>query len=320
MRKNSKMKMKHLPGLTGLAQATLAAAALLAFGTPSVAQAGPSPLQLTVSLDSPATVTQGEPIVLHYHVANTQEVPRTCLDRPQGRDWLAESLTDAAGRAVPPAAQFDPQRFAGGFEITLPTFPVPALGAYDGYAVINQGFAAPAPGRYTLTVRASLLSDLSAEVRVLSGSDDPDTLTQTFSFPLVVTSADNGRLAAVAKSLTDVILQKPDAQPDFETRSMRIRSLFSMPGAVAAPFWARVAQSVDVSDELYRAHTAAAADVLASVGTDGSAPQKKTEPYRRWLDRMYETGDAGLRQHVGSLYDHYGLHQDGIRIEAVRTN
>lgn len=314
-----------------------AAATALAFvlARPCSAQAEAPALAPTMSLVSGSTVTQGEPIVLQYRVSNLGTWPilgwtrwggQDHMTEKDGQDWLTETLTDANGVAVPQVKQYSPQQFATGFGVEIPQFLVPASGAYVGYTVINQKFALPHAGRYTLRVRMRLGYNDALTDATGDGSnappDAPGVITQTFTYPILITPMDTARLTSIAHSLTASLRKTPATSQaasrplPFEEKAMRTRALFSLPDSVAAPFWQEAArQDSSLATELYQVHTLAAAQVLASI-VRLSPNAEETRRCQNWLDRLCETSTGALKSNVLGVYPKYELNTPETRIRA----
>jgi hypothetical protein len=266
-------------------------------------------LSVQFSLASPATVTQGEPIVLQYQIANSENAAITGFPKKEDQDWLSISLTDASGNAVPSRTQFSPEQYATGVGISLHHIPIPAAGTYENYEVINQRFAVPHPGKYILTVHMRLWYAYADP----SMDDASELITQTFSRPITITTMDRNRLTTVAQSLTDAVLKAYTApQATYEEQLMLVRALFSLPDTLAAPYWEKVGEShvevahFEVPHELYQVHTVVAAQVLAAIITH-EASRNRAGMHRNWLDRMYDTSSDAQKQAIREVYSEYNI-------------
>lgn len=109
-------------------------------------------LSLNLSL-ARETVMLGEPITLHYDIANrSSERLRLYLGKEQA-EWASLSLVDEAGMLAPERP--DPRKPQGGLQRMKEVRPDPGQ-TYHGSLIVTQWLTIPHVGRYGLHFKAHL--------------------------------------------------------------------------------------------------------------------------------------------------------------------
>lgn len=283
--------------------------ALSAVGFTSVcAQAAPQSLTIDVTMTTDRTITQGEPIVLHYRVTNTGNKELAMGISMDETRFLTQSLEDASGEIVQGDRPIDitDDLFNGGL--------INGHGSTGGSIVVNQWFHLLAPGTYTLSVHTSIsYSDANRVAQTAPHTQVADFRQdrEDFQFQVVVTPAVPSHLQATAQQLEQEIVQQPAWNNS--QRKLLLGKLFSIPEAQALPSWKKLASSSlsswalnDFIDNLMHIKTAAAADILIDMIVNYSKdPNADIYIHSALVNAMavtYRDGDLPLQQHIRALY------------------
>lgn len=258
---------------------------------------------------SSSRISQGEPFVVHYKVENSApEGQVTFHSGPDNDQWYAITLRGQNGLLIPiPKA---PEKKLEGF-FAAPEISVRHGDSVTGDFIATRGLPALPPGTYRLIVHVDTPFYAEPEgvgARYSSpGVPDPPTgmLVQTFTFPLVVTSADPAKLRALAERWKATLL---DPMQDASWRLLT-KELFSLPAAQALPTWqALLADPTsdsnvleDAVSQLSRLKTSTAADLLVQMQHRPSTPRSITPRVDGALAEMYNTGSPALREHIKAL-------------------
>ncbi len=289
-------------------------------------RADQAPMSVEASLATPAVISLGEPIMLHYKLSNLSgDQKLAVLSGIYNTSWFTLGLKDQAGkqvRQIPDIRPLNPPGLHSG-----------DVGSYatndhrdswrDGYIVATKSFTVPHPGKYVLTMHvqasytlvAPTLED-SNQMKSLIASAGT-VLTQDFSFPLTVTAADPLVLQAKAKALKEAISKEQNGTillPEMD-------ELFSMPEAQAGPVWEEMALQVKpmnrdlIADKVAGLHSSRAADILFKMrdnpATDSGFVNDK-------LSEIYNGGDVPLREHIKAAAAQRGIQlPDKISIPQV---
>lgn len=293
--------------------------ALSAIGCASApAQTAPQSLITGVTMTTSSTITQGEPIVLHYRVTNTGSKELAMGISMDETRFLTQSIEDTggnvtAGKRPVDANSTDDQTglFNGGIIASHSTL--------TGDVVTNQWFHSLAPGTYTLSVQTSISygdADQVAQTVPYTKVRDFRQDREDFQFRVVITPAVPSRLQATAQRLEQEIVQ----QPAWNTpqRKLLLGELFSLPEAQALPSWKKIAASPlsswalsDVVDNLMHIKTAATAGILIDmIVSQSQKPYADIYINSSLVSAMavtYRDGDPILQQHIRTLYASRGL-------------
>ena len=281
----------------------------------SFCQADQIPMSVEATLATPATITLGEPIMLHYKMSNlSSDEHLAVLSGIYNTEWYTLSLKDARGIRVPLIPDTRPLDPPGAHAGDVATFAAAENrdSWQDGYIVASKSFSPPRPGKYILTVHVHAFYTLVAptlENPVLMKSmmnSDGTVLIQDFDFPLTVTAANPVALQAKANALKEAI--------DKEQRSTlllpEMDELFSMPEAQASSVWEKMALQAGpmnrdlIADKLANLHSTKAADILFKMMAN---PQSNSEFVSRRLSEIYNSGDPTFREHIKSVAAQKGI-------------
>ena len=224
-------------------------------------------------LATPATVSLGEPIMLHYKLSNLSSNEKlVVLSGIYNTAWYTLGLKDQAGnpvRLIPDTRPLNPPGPHAG-DIGIYATRDGRDGWRDGYVVATKSFSVPRPGKYVLTMHVQAPYTLvppTLENPVLMKSQiisDGTVLIQDFRFPLTVTAFNPAALQAKANALKEAIskeLNSPLLLPEID-------ELFSMPEAQAGPVWEEMALQAKpmerdlIADKLAGLHSNKGADIL----------------------------------------------------------
>ena len=279
------------------------------------ARADQDPMSVEATLATPATLTLGEPIALHYKLSNLScDEHLAVLTGIYNTQWYTLGLQDAQGRqvpAVPDTRPLDPPGLHAG---DVNNFAVSASrdGWQDGYIVASKSFSVPRPGKYVLTLHVHAAYTLVAPtlenpVLMKSMIRSAETIyTQDFQFPLTVTAANPTRLQAKANALKEAIAKEQSSVlllPEMD-------ELFSMPEAQASSVWEEIALQAGpmnrdlIADHLANLHTSKAADILFKMLDN---PAGSSSFVSEKLAETYNNGNPALREHIKSVAAQKGV-------------
>ena len=281
----------------------------------SSSQADQAPMAVTASLATPATISLGEPIMLHYKLSNlSPDEKLVVLSGIYNTGWYTLGLKDQAGnpvRLIPDTRPLNPPGLHAG-DVGIYATSDQRDSWRDGYIVATKSFTVPRPGKYLLTMHVQapytlVAPTLEDPVQMKSLIDSAGTvLTEDFSFPLTVTTADPVVLQAKAKALEEAISKEKNGTillPEMD-------ELFSMPEAQAGPIWEEMATQAKPMDRDLIANKVAslnsnkAADILFKMmdnpATDSGFVNDK-------LSEIYNGGDVLLREHIKTAAAQRGI-------------
>jgi len=278
-------------------------------------RADQAPMTVEASLATPATISLGEPIMLHYKLSNlSSDEQLVVLIGIYNTTWYTLGLKDQSGnpvRLIPDTRPLNPRGSHPG-DVGMYATSGQRDSWRDGYIVATKSFTVPHPGKYVLimhvqasyTLVAPTLED-SVQMKSLIASAGT-VLTEDFSFPLTVTAADPVVLQAKAKALKEAIgkeLSSTLLLPEMD-------ELFSMPEAQAGPIWedmAIKAKPMDrdlIANKVAGLHSNKGADILFKMrdnpATDSGFVNDK-------LSEIYNGGDVPLREHIKAAAAQRGI-------------
>ncbi len=288
------------PVLVYFALALISSACIQPASVKADSDAGPISLQM--SLATPSAFSLGEPIILHYKITNNTGQRQWVYMGQDAKGWLSERLVDQDGASVAPLPDAAPSP-PGGIHFNGPSIDMD----YEGDTVVSQRFVIPHPGHYTLTVHATL----TLGVRPPESNQSADGLESDFTFPLTVTAADPAKLAAVAQGYERMAAAYKSPQ----WHGWYVDALLSMPEEETLPAWRALVNEPDpmfvirgqVTEDLLRVNTPAAADVLAEMLFAPGLASDASATIGRCLDEMYNAGSPTLRQHIADIAAAHGL-------------
>jgi len=267
------------------------------------------PMSAEATLATTATITLGEPVMLHYKLSNLSDNQHLAvLSGVYNTQWYTLNLKDAKGNQVPlipDTRPLDPSGFHAGDVATFATAGN-RDGWQDGYIVASKSFVVPRPGRYVLTlhVRASytlVAPTLENPVLIKSMMNSAGTvLIQDFNFPLIVTSINPTVLQAKANALKETINKEQSSMlllPEMD-------ELFSMPEAQASPVWEKMALQAGpmnrdlIADKLANLHSTKATDILFQMMATSTS---NDEFISRRLSEVYNESEPALKGHIKAL-------------------
>lgn len=280
----------------------------LIFLSAASSRADQAPMAVEVNLATPATISLGEPIMLHYKISNlSPDEKLVVLIGIYNTRWYTLGLKDQAGnqvRLIPDTRPLNPRGFHSG-DVSIYATSGQGDSWRDRYIVATRSFSVPHPGKYVLTMNvqapyALVAPALEDPVQMKSLIASAGTvLTQDFSFPLTVTAADPLVLQAKAKALKEAISKELNSTlllPEMD-------ELFSMPEAQAGPVWedmaihAKPMDSGLIANKLAGLHSNKGADILFKMMDN---PATNNDFVSTRLSEIYNAGDAALREHIKS--------------------
>ena len=122
---------------------------------PSVAR-GESPsssFSVEMSRVGERLLLQGEPIIVHYKIANLLEEDAAFYMGQNHREWVSYTLRNEAGKELPLIPDPRPIQPGGYYSYGILIGP---RGISEGNLVVSKSFAAMPPGVYRLSVRIRL--------------------------------------------------------------------------------------------------------------------------------------------------------------------
>lgn len=298
---------------TGVQSLLVVITVLAATVTPTSADADTiTPVDVKLSLDTPSTIVQGEPILLRYIITNRS--PNQKLGTHMGiydTEWYTLTLTDSVGNSAPPIADLRPAQPRGAF-----TWKGGLLGPSDhddDYIVVTRSFTVTHPGKYILTAHVHLpygTAPASAE-----GLAEPyiqaagTVFTHDYVFPLTVLPPDNATLQKTAASLEKAVVDKNAPPEANRRRQVQEEALFAMPEAAAAESWKALAgiDATGTAKQLKRVNTPGAADILADLYANPTLSVEQHAAVGQSLNEMYNGGDDRLKTHLQGIGKSFGL-------------
>lgn len=274
-----------------------------------------APILIEVSSATPATVSLGEPIMLHYKMSNLSATEHLAvLSGVYNTGWYTLSLKNGSGAQVALVEDTRPLNPPGFHAGDISVYATSDLrdSWQDGYIVASKSFSMPSAGKYVLTVHvhapyALVAPTLRNPVLVKSMiKADGSAFVQDFSFPLTVTAANPAVLQAKAKTLKGLIEKEQSSTlllPEMD-------ELFSMPEAQAGSVWETMALEASpmnrdlIADKLGALHSSEAADILFKMIDN---PASNSVFVSRRLSEIYNDGNPALREHVKSVAAQKGI-------------
>ena len=287
--------------------AVLATSAMVAAPV-SANDANTSPVSIQAVLVTPALITLGEPVLVHYDVTNISGQTMALQMGLRGTDWYTITLRDAQGHGVPAVPIRLPESPSGAFS-TQDGFYHNGVGT-SGYIPVSKIIAIPRSGNYTLTIHVNLAYALTGASE--SGWSETWTaksglrVTRDITFPILVTQADDVRLRAKAEALRKAV-NSPATEGKLCQADMAV--LFSMPEAQASPVWRELALKPNVSNDLVAGELE---DLHSKVGVDLLAEMLDTTglsctPVSDRLNALYNSGDATMREYIRGVALRHGF-------------
>lgn len=138
--------------------------------TPSQPVGAPRSVRLDIAADR-ATYGAGDSVSVRLQILNTAGVPITFVRYPPWAE-VRLTVTDSAGRIVPPAKSPAPIYMVSSRQIILPAgaAQVPSWNNQEWFSLRMWGYVLPGPGRYTI-VGAPDLSIVGASLDTTSRSN-----------------------------------------------------------------------------------------------------------------------------------------------------
>lgn len=276
----------------------------------------PAPIQAQISLDGSPRIMLGEPIVLHYKIANVSDNQGVGIGLGTYKtQWCQLSLSSADGRSaqvIPDERPLNPP----GLHSTGTYFLQPD-GSEEDRLVVTRFFRILYPGRYTLAVhiRVPYVAEAVTEESALTSNLRSDikannkVLDDDFVFSLTVVKADPSVLKAKANSL----MQSVTTEKDVQREKALLDALFSMPETQAASSWKSLANNADrmdaelIADQLARIHSITTADLLVQMLDSTKLSADETSYIKTKINQNYNSGDVGLKAHIKSLAANRGI-------------
>lgn len=278
------------------------------FGLP--AKAEEDSVEVQISLVSRATITQGEPILLHYTISNVTNHTIAVGLGLYNTDWYQLSLVGHGGANAAPLPDERPMNPQGAF--ATPRNLIDAGGNLSGYIVATRFLAISHSGSYTLGIHLHLPYLSTEDDRIVPQDKtiraSGTSIEQIFNFPIVVLPPDTVQLLKTA-----TLLRQQYSQRKNEDRSMALLdALFSMPEAQASPIWESLAndpkESADlIASKLRHVNTITAADILAGMLQKRDRNQDELAAVSRNLNEMYNTANPPLKAHLRQIATSYGI-------------
>lgn len=179
-----------------------------------------------------STVSQGEPIVVHFKIINTSAAevyPDTSSGRYQWTDrrpneWYHFELKNCSTGAVTPLPDLKTTNIGA-----VPPLPnVAANSSSEGEIVANLPGSSLAPGKYVFSVQTNLLYT-SGPDHILSSQP----IAVATLFPITITQMDITRLSSEAQAWRAQV----SASTDPVKQAAALRLLFALPEQSAMPQW-----------------------------------------------------------------------------------
>lgn len=288
----------------------IAASVLTLMGIGSFAKG--DAIRVEITRDSQQATMQGEPIVLHYVIANDSaqqtDVEMGLDGAVGGTKWIAKSLTAANGKSVP--ARDDP-RHADPGGLHFSSLLIGPNEQREGDLVASQWFSIPHPGKYVLDIKVHLAygTGESVDASVENSHSAPATFAQDFRFLLTIATSDPSRLQALAASLEQAATRAKDPHQ----ATTLIQELASMQEGQAWPSWVKLSKNPALqstfASELARYPTTRTADLLSQMAWPaGASPgQAGSSQAYKSLSEMYNHSAGKLKNHIKQIYGEHGI-------------
>ena len=268
------------------------------------------PVSVSMSLDTPSTVTLGEPIILHYKVTNLDPNNKMGIQFGVYKNaWYTLGLIDQAGKPIDPVTDKRPAKPPG---LYIPgDYLLDQAGsrydAHEGYAVITQSFVLVQPGKYLLTARVHLpyiAAPVSETVFSQERVGKPtETLIQDFVIPITVSPTDATRLRQVSESLRQLIV----SEKNDEKYKAVLAALFTIPEIQASSSWEALVNQADwtnrevIAEQLAKVHSIKTVDFLVHMLDNPALSYDEKSFIRTKIDESYNAGDGTVKGHIKAL-------------------
>ncbi|BDI32613.1 hypothetical protein CCAX7_46640 [Capsulimonas corticalis] len=268
------------------------------------------PLDVQVSLVTPAQITLGEPILLRYKIVNGSEQKVAAQLGVQGMDWYTITLRDANNTVMPSTQNQRPVQPRGAFSIENGSLD---KGGYsDGYIPVTKRVVIQHPGKYTLTLHVNIPYTLGSDT--VAGS--PDIISQDMAFQILVTAPDSHSLQSTAEALREAV---SDTGTNGKLLRADMDALFSMPEAQVSAVWKDLATKPSMNNDLVASELEAlgsktSVDILVNML---DVPTLKCTPVSDRINRIYNAGDPILREHIKAVARQKGFEMPECAGESI---
>lgn len=264
-------------------------------------------VNVNLSLDTPAVIEAGEPIVVRYKIVNMLEDQTIGVYTGMHKTaWYSLDLKDNSGISTvirneqPPAS--------GGLQPSE-TSTLRPQGYESGYIVASRFLSAPHPGKYVLTIHVAMryasVDPTEHNSFVIKHTVDASgaSFTKDYTFPLTITQANPAQLTSRAEGL----LQQIRKEQDNAKLTALYDALFSMPEAQAGPSWEALATKPPrmyeekIANGLARIHSVKTVDLLVQMLENPSLPPDNAFYIKTKIDESYNAGDASVKEHIKAL-------------------
>lgn len=262
------------------------------------------------------TVMLGEPIILHYDVADHGNAGLWLYLGRELSAWANLSLVDETGQPAPERP--NPRKTQGGLQSATQLSLDPGQ-TYHGSLIITQWLTVPHIGRYELHLKARIpyipRTPLDVPGEQVGGfpfrlwhQKTKTVFVQEQSFPIIVTEPEEAHLRQIAEGLRQTALNRTHYNHSVDA----IRALLGMPEPYSLASWQALASDPsfrhkdDLMRELAHVMSPAAADLLAQMWNPGYGPMLATTLASVLLDNMYRAGDEALKRHIEGIFARYG--------------
>jgi hypothetical protein len=269
-------------------------------------------MRFEITRVTPATFTQGEPIVLHYKIANDSAQYMTVnmgLDGAVGEThWVTQTLTSLDGIVSPSLTDPVPLDSGG---LHFNRISMGPYGRKEGDLVASRCFSIPSSGEYKLNAQVDLSYGVGEtdDASFANYVQAPTAFKQDFSFPLAVTAPDPKRLDGLAMSLEAAA----EKAKDHNEQMLIVQELASLPEDQASSSWSKLKKNTFLSSwlalELGRRPTTLTADILSQlIWPDGATSKKHTRSaVSDQLAAMYNHSSGALKEHIRLIYAAHGI-------------
>lgn len=273
----------------------------------------PAPNFITIEmfLATPSTIVQGEPILLHFKINNSDNVDYTALRGTESKGWYSIKVSDTKGRPVSPRDEAHPLSSLEKF--TQKPVTLQSNSYFQGYIVPKPMLVNP--GKYTLSVHVRLPYGVDPYTGITTTVPTPDRMTgiyqNDYTFPLTVLPPDAARLQARAGALEKVAS---------DSRSMSwhpalVEELCSISEEQAWPSWQALADDpnatatakVELAQQMVRLHTNRSVDVLAHLVWESTPRFCDAGSATGFLMDAYTVGGGPVKQHVKDVFAQHGV-------------
>jgi hypothetical protein len=298
-------------------------AAIIAVGAakPVLANASPSPFSIEASLVTPAQISLGEPILVHYDVVNMSGQTAAVRMGLYGTDWYTLSLRDANGLDVQSIPDRRPKQPMGAFS-TQDAF-LHNGDDSSGYISVSKYEIIQHPGRYTLTIHINIPYTLTGDSEPgfpgATASVSGLAVSQDITLTILVTPPDAARLHATAEAI-----EKSVSNPIIDSRLARAEmdGLFSMPETQVSDIWKELTlkpgfNSDWAASELEDLHTKTGVDILIQML---DAPRQLVADPSNRLNELYNTADPALKEYIKQVAAKHGIIMPNVAPTAVRLD